>query len=70
MRPFSFTCKCQSKDIVTQYEKYGVRCFDLRLRYINGVAATGTFVKNSAAEWDVSGVNGIPEGWTVQTASA
>ena len=38
MRPFSFTCKCQSKDIVTQYEKYGVRCFDLRLRYIDGVA--------------------------------
>ena len=37
--------------------------------WVDGVSATGTFVKNSAATWDVSGVNGIPEGWTVQTAS-
>ena len=37
--------------------------------WVSGVAATGTFVKNSAAEWDVSGVDGIPEGWTVETAS-
>jgi len=38
--------------------------------WVNGVAANGTFVKNSAATWDVTGVNGIPSGWTVQTASA
>ena len=38
--------------------------------WVSGVAATGTFVKNSAAQWDVSGVNGVPDGWTVQTASA
>ena len=38
--------------------------------WVSGVAATGTFVKNSAAQWDVSGVNGIPNGWTVETASA
>lgn len=37
--------------------------------WVNGVASTGTFVKNSAAQWNVSGVNGIPSGWTVQTAS-
>ena len=37
--------------------------------WVGGVAANGTFVKNSAAQWDVSGVNGIPEGWMVQTAS-
>lgn len=36
--------------------------------WVDGVSATGTFVKNSAATWDVTGVNGIPEGWTVQTA--
>lgn len=30
----------------------------------------GTFVKNSAATWDVRGANGIPEGWTVETADA
>lgn len=34
------------------------------------VAGTGTFVKNSAATWNVTGYNGVPSGWTVQTASA
>lgn len=38
--------------------------------WVSGVAASGTFVKNSAAEWDVTGVHGIPTGWTVETASA
>ena len=38
--------------------------------WLRGVASTGTFVKNSAATWNVRGVNGIPSGWTVQTASA
>ena len=42
---------------------------DYTNNWVNGVAATGTFVKNSAAQWDVSGVDGIPTGWTVQTAS-
>ena len=31
--PFAFTARCQSIDIRTQYEKYGVRCFDLRVRF-------------------------------------
>ena len=38
--------------------------------WVSGVAASGTFVKNSAATWTTTGVNGIPSGWTVQTASA
>jgi hypothetical protein len=38
-------------------------------KWVSGVSATGTFVKNSAAEWDVSGANGIPNNWTVETAS-
>ena len=38
--------------------------------WLSGVAASGTFVKNSTAQWDVTGVNGIPNGWTVQTASS
>ena len=38
--------------------------------WVSGVAATGTFVKNSAATWNVTGVNGVPSRWTVQTASA
>ena len=38
--------------------------------WVNGVASTGTFVKNSAATWNVTGNNGIPTGWTVQTDSS
>lgn len=38
--------------------------------WVNGVASTGTFVKNSAATWDVTGTYGIPSGWTVETAAA
>lgn len=38
--------------------------------WVNGVSATGTFVKNSAATWNVTGVNGVPTGWTIQRASS
>lgn len=38
--------------------------------WVSGVTSTGTFVKNAAATWDVSGVNGIPTNWTVLTATA
>ena len=38
--------------------------------WVTGVASSGTFVKNSAATWNVTGVDGIPTGWTIQTASA
>ena len=38
--------------------------------WVSGVSSTGTFVKNSAATWDVTGNNGVPTGWTVETASA
>ena len=38
--------------------------------WLRGVASTGTFVKNSAATWNVRGTNGVPYGWTIQTASA
>ena len=40
------------------------------INWVGGVASTGTFVKNSAATWTTTGANGIPSGWTVQTASA
>lgn len=39
-------------------------------RWLQGVPLTGTFVKNAEAQWDITGIDGIPEGWTVQTASA
>ena len=35
--------------------------------WLKGVASTGTFVKNPAATWDVTGVSGVPSGWTVTT---
>ena len=39
-------------------------------QWVYGVAQNGTFVKSAQASWDVSGINGIPTGWTVETASA
>ena len=36
-------------------------------KWTNNVSSTGTFVKNKSASWDVIGVNGIPENWTVET---
>ena len=37
--------------------------------WVNGVAATGTFVKSPVADWwEADSVNGIPAGWTVQDA--
>ena len=37
--------------------------------WVSSVASSGTFVKNSAATWNLMGVNGVPNGWTVQTAN-
>ena len=34
--------------------------------WVYGVASSGTFIKNSAATWDITGVSGIPSGWTVE----
>lgn len=39
------------------------------LNWVLGVAPNGTFVKNAAATWSETGVNGIPAGWTVVDAS-
>ena len=38
--------------------------------WVYNVASSGTFVKNSAATWDVPGISGVPSGWTVETADA
>lgn len=40
------------------------------LNWVNGLQSTGTFVKNSAASWTTTGANGVPSGWTVQTAAS
>lgn len=36
--------------------------------WVYRVSRTGTFVKSKDATWNVTGVDGIPERWTVQTA--
>ena len=33
MKPFAFIARCQSKNILSQYGDYNVRCFDLRVRF-------------------------------------
>ena len=38
--------------------------------WVSGVSKTGTFVKNAAAKWNVTGNNGVPTGWTVEMATA
>ena len=34
--------------------------------WVSNVSATGTFVRNENATWNVRGVSGIPEGWDVE----
>ena len=38
--------------------------------WVEGVAVSGTFVKKRGALWDVTGVSGVPTGWTVQYADS
>lgn len=38
--------------------------------WVDGVATSGTFVKNAAATWELTGSSGIPSGWTVELADA
>lgn len=37
------------------------------VNWVSGVSSMGIFVKNAAATWNVTGTNGIPSGWTVET---
>ena len=37
--------------------------------WVGSVATSGTFVKNAAATWTTTGNNGVPTGWTTETAS-
>ena len=38
--------------------------------WVDGVSQTGTFVKNASATWTNTGIDAIPTGWTVQTATS
>ena len=33
--------------------------------WVDYVASSGTFVKNVAATWNITGVHGVPNGWTI-----
>ena len=37
--------------------------------WVYNVSSTGKFIKNKNATWNVTGVNGIPSGWSVQSAA-
>ena len=37
--------------------------------WVRGVASSGTFVKNASATWSVTGQNGIPSNWTIETSN-
>jgi hypothetical protein len=37
--------------------------------WMSAVSSTGTFVKNVNATWTTTGINGVPSGWTIETAS-
>lgn len=41
--------------------------YDYTDSWVEGVAANGTFVKSASATWNVTGENGVPSGWTVET---
>lgn len=41
---------------------------NITYNWTKNISPTGTFVKNASASWDVTGVNGIPNNWTVETA--
>ncbi len=34
--------------------------------WVKGVAPQGSFVKNSKASWNITGVDGVPEGWNIK----
>ena len=38
-------------------------------QWVKNVASSGTFVKNTAATWNVTGVNRVPTDWTIQTVN-
>lgn len=43
---------------------------DYTKNWVAGVSSSGSFVKNSAANWNVTGSNGVPSGWNVSSVSA
>ena len=66
----SIFCNCSSLSYIkAMFTNDPTRTTTLR-DWVNGVASTGTFVKNSAATWDNLGANGVPYNWTIEYADA
>ena len=34
--------------------------------WVYGITTTGTFIKNRAARWDITGQHGVPNNWTIE----
>lgn len=59
---------CESLSYIKMLANVGLNKTDCLTNWTNGVNETGTFVKSKwADDWNVTGVNGIPSGWTVIT---
>ena len=56
---------CSSLNKITMLAT-DINAYQCLVRWVEGVASNGTFVKNAAMTSLSSGRNGIPEGWTVQ----
>ena len=57
---------CSSLDIINIYSETPIG-EDYTLNWVNGVAASGTFNKIPYVTYSVTGNNGIPSGWSVDT---
>ena len=58
--------KCSKLSSITMLAT-DISAEDCLVGWVEGVASSGTFYKNSAATWEATGTSGIPEGWTVET---
>lgn len=62
-----FSCRNLNRIKMMATDISASRCLNF---WVSGVSSNGTFVKNSAATWNVTGNNGVPSGWTVETADS
>ena len=59
---------CRSLNYIKCLATSGINQNSSTYNWMSGASSSGTFVKDSAATWP-SGINGIPSGWTIQSAS-
>ena len=59
---------CKSLNYIKCLATSGINQNLSTYNWMSGVSSSGTFVKDSAATWP-SGIDGIPSGWSIQSAS-